>query len=48
MSIIQFTCNAEGCPNEGIVYRMEDSELTANCGGCWASLAGTPEQEEAN
>ena len=44
--IITFICNAEGCPNEGIVYRMEDSELKANCGGCWAPLQGTIEQEE--
>ncbi len=44
--ITVFICNAAECPNEGIVYRMEDAELEANCGGCWASLAGTPEETE--
>lgn len=44
--ILIFTCNAEGCPNEGIAYRMADAEPKANCGGCWASLQGTPETEE--
>jgi hypothetical protein len=46
--ITVFTCNAEGCPNEGIAYRMEETGLTAMCGGCKETLTGTPEQEEEN
>lgn len=43
--IIKFVCDNTECVNVGIEYRMEDSELSANCGGCWASLTGTPEEQ---
>jgi hypothetical protein len=43
--ITQFICEAEGCPNEGILYRMEDANPTAMCGGCKKTLIGTIEQE---
>lgn len=46
--ITLFTCTATECPNTGIEYRMEDANLTAECGGCHQTLIGTPEQEEAN
>lgn len=43
--ITLFTCNAEGCPNCGIEYRMIDANPTAMCGGCKETLIGTIEQE---
>lgn len=46
--IIQFVCVDDKCPNNGIVYRMEDANSVAMCGGCKQDLIGTPEQEEEN
>lgn len=44
--ITLFECTEASCPNVGIVYRMEDSNPTAMCGGCGATLTGTPETKE--
>lgn len=44
--ITVFICNEANCPNEGIVYRMEDANAVAMCGGCKAQLIGTPEESE--
>lgn len=44
--ITLFICNEEGCANSGVLYRMEDANPVAICGGCKAVLIGTPEQEE--
>ena len=46
--ITLFECTADECPNAGIVYRMEDANPTAMCGGCKQTLIGKPEQEEEN
>jgi hypothetical protein len=43
-----FECTADECPNQGVVYRMEDANPTAMCGGCKKTLIGIIEQEEAN
>jgi len=40
-----FICNEANCPNEGIVYRMEDANATAMCGGCKQQLNGKQESE---
>ncbi len=46
--ITQFVCVDDECPNKGIVYRMEDANPVAVCGGCKQDLIGKPEQEEEN
>jgi hypothetical protein len=40
-----FICNEVDCPNAGILYRMEDANPTAICGGCKATLNGTIEEQ---
>ena len=42
--IIVFTCTAKDCPNEGIEYRMEQTNKKTMCGGCKATLTGTVEE----
>lgn len=32
--VTEYICNADGCPNAGIVYRMEDAPNGVECGGC--------------
>lgn len=44
--ITLFICNVEECANSGVLYRMENANPVAICGGCKAELIGTPEQKE--
>ena len=41
--ITLFTCNVPECPNQGVEYRVEDAPELVVCGGCQATLTGTPE-----
>lgn len=40
-----FVCYVPGCNNAGILYRMEDSNGSAVCGGCGDLLTGELESE---
>lgn len=44
--ITLFVCQDTECRNFGIVYRMEDANPTAVCGGCQQTLIGTLEETE--
>lgn len=37
--ITKYVCNAEGCPNNGIIYNMEEAGGPIMCGGCFEMIA---------
>ena len=42
----KFVCNAEECPNMGVIYDFgDDSPESAECGGCHATLKPEPEEQ---
>lgn len=46
--ITLFVCDVTECRNVGVVYRMEDANPVAVCGGCQKTLIGTLEENEEN
>lgn len=43
--ITLFTCEADGCDNQGITYRFEAEVANATCGGCGTTLEGKAEAD---
>lgn len=40
-----FICNADKCPNKGVVYDFgDDQPVKAECGGCHATLLPTAKE----
>lgn len=40
--ITKYVCNADECPNKGIIYNMEDVTGPIMCGGCFETIHPMP------
>jgi hypothetical protein len=43
--VTSFTCIVDGCPNEGVEYRLTDAHPVTTCGGCGIVLEGVSADE---
>lgn len=38
MTVTQYICTADGCPNKDVLYNVEDAPNGVVCGGCFTTL----------